>query len=799
MSQDYDPKANPENHPWSDINRSYSTALDPSLAAAAQEAVDNGLFGGTPDIELILQMIEAATGIDITELPVLGDIVEALTGVEDGDYSDIGSFVALLFGRDSALASRVSKIEGKIAVGAEFFDDFNRGDSGSAIGNGFTQGGSGQGMGIHDQAVQLVRDPLPASGRRYAICPQVTSGDDVTVAAVIHPRGTPPAPATSLFCRANATLTEFIFVNLFGGKCYLGRGTRSGNTWNFSDWKSDLNRSYSNSSTVELKADGTHYQVVIDGVLILDHNDVSGYPVDVSHRHTGFAMETWTAILAVPQFSGGLASYAVRSSTELNAVATAQLTAGNAATTATNAQTTAQNAQTAADNAVSDAVDQATAAIEPAIVEILAPVQNAVSLLQSTAPTKPYYETMNKTQDVTFPRFGLNSAPKKAATSSGAVDPFANRVMIDTGDADGGRDWYTSFTPAYLPTLSQVDGAFIPATYPGPRATVTFIAEAYSGSIPLQVIVGRMKSNGNAVLEWVSPNQTPLMPTSRVEWTVTMPEDLLFDVGENMWVAIHQYSVSGTPREIFGMEYADIPRGGDIYPPQAKFTIASSVSLSSFVGQEFAASGLVFTSRFVPWLAIGQRFSTLVVGRNFSDPFTDPMSSRWVQKSSTPATISSGYFTVSGSTDGVRRYLWHQPLATDDGVVEGKIGTGLNSRFLRLIMKSNSANTQYLALTVNSSSVDLDRVISESHTALASVSLSPGNGDSFRVVFIGNTFQVERKLSNSSTWNVLFTFVDSTAAVPTGEGYRYVGLGVERQVFVNSANWDSWSAFDQEI
>jgi hypothetical protein len=293
----------------------------------------------------------------VADVPIVGDIVEALTGVEDGDYTDLGTFASLLFGRDVSLASRVSKIENKIAIGAQYFDDFNRGDNDAVLGEGWTQGGNGQVLGIHDQAAQLKRDPLPDDGVRYAICPQVASADTVTVSAVIHPKGTPPAPRTSLFLRANAALTEFVYVNLFGGKCYLGRGTRSGNSWSFTDWKSNLTRSYSNSSTIEFKAEGTHYQLVIDGVLILDHTDVSGYPVDSSHRTVGFSLQTWTAILAVPQFSGGLASFALRSAVELEAVAVAQSTAAAAQTTATAANTTANTANEAATGLTATASD----------------------------------------------------------------------------------------------------------------------------------------------------------------------------------------------------------------------------------------------------------------------------------------------------------------------------------------------------------------------------------------------------------------------------------------------------------
>lgn len=269
---------------------------------------------------------------------ITNQIVGSITGLDSGGVASLTDFANELMGRDVSLAARVARIEGKIAVGAEFFDDFNRGDNASALGNGWRQGGGGQGLGIYDQAAQLDRAALPGDGRRYAISPTGSSNDDVTVAAVIHPRGTPSNPSTSLFLRANDTMTEFVYVNMFAGRCYMGRGTRLGNTWTFRDWTSNLAKSYSNSSTIEFKAIGNKYQLSIDSVLIMEHEDISGYPIDSGHRTVGFALQTWTGVLQIPQYSGGLASFAVRSSVELSAVQTAQQTAVAAQTTATEAQ-----------------------------------------------------------------------------------------------------------------------------------------------------------------------------------------------------------------------------------------------------------------------------------------------------------------------------------------------------------------------------------------------------------------------------------------------------------------------------
>ena len=176
----------------------------PSWSASSPifTAVINALIDGAIDI----------FGEDIGA--TLSEIIEALTGVEDGDSGDVGSFANLLLGRDESLASRVARIENKIALGAEFFDDFNRGDNDTVIGNGWSQGGDGQGLGIHDQAVQIKRDLLPDDGTRYAICPQVADGDNFTVAAVIHPAGVAANPETVLYARANTGFTAGVCVRM---------------------------------------------------------------------------------------------------------------------------------------------------------------------------------------------------------------------------------------------------------------------------------------------------------------------------------------------------------------------------------------------------------------------------------------------------------------------------------------------------------------------------------------------------------------------------------------------------------
>lgn len=81
---DYDPTRNPENHPYSEYNPGSRTALDPALRKAAEDARKGGLFGGSPDVTLIIDMIEQITGLDLSLLEdIIGGIQRTLNQIGD--------------------------------------------------------------------------------------------------------------------------------------------------------------------------------------------------------------------------------------------------------------------------------------------------------------------------------------------------------------------------------------------------------------------------------------------------------------------------------------------------------------------------------------------------------------------------------------------------------------------------------------------------------------------------------------------------------------------------------------------
>lgn len=268
-----------------------------------------------------------------------------------GDYVQTGlaNWVRNLLNLSSAHGAAIADLETKLAAGASFSDKFNRSDS-TLLGNGWLQGGEGQQLGIMDFAARINNLGIGV-GKRYAIAPVTLPGNDMSVQAIVNPAGVAVGAMTSLFLRANSDMTEFVYANIYGKSCYIGRGTRSGNTWSFTDWESSTTIGVSESDVVDFSCVGTTYQLLVNRRPILTHVDISGYPQDASHRKVGFQSETkFVGIL--PQYSWGLAGFAARSASFADLVGIAAQ-----ATQASADASTAVTAAAEAEQAAADALD----------------------------------------------------------------------------------------------------------------------------------------------------------------------------------------------------------------------------------------------------------------------------------------------------------------------------------------------------------------------------------------------------------------------------------------------------------
>ncbi|MBM4592047.1 hypothetical protein GS454_01305 [Rhodococcus hoagii] len=317
-----------------DITESTADALIRSEAESIYRgATDNfrvGILGGF---------------LNLTEF--IGSVVNKITGFV-GSLDDLGDWFTGWNKVHAANAAKIAVLENRLANGSTFADDFNRPDNKTTLGNGWIQGGQGQDLGIIDNAARIDNtEGLIGvdSGRRYAICPVPATENDVSVSTVVNPKGVMLGVNTTLFLRANETLTAFAYAHLGATSVSIGVGTRSGNTWNFTTWKSGNHR-LAEGSTIEFAADENVYRLFANGVLLLEHQDVAGAIVpDPTRRVVGFASETRIVNL-LPAYSWGLAAFSHRP-TEFADLSKLRQDAEDAKKAAEGAQGTVEDVQAA--------------------------------------------------------------------------------------------------------------------------------------------------------------------------------------------------------------------------------------------------------------------------------------------------------------------------------------------------------------------------------------------------------------------------------------------------------------------
>ncbi|QUD15890.1 hypothetical protein [Nocardia phage KYD2] len=409
---------------------------------------------------------------------------------------------------------------------------------------------------------------------------------------------------------------------------------------------------------------------------------------------------------------------------------------------------------------------------------------------------KQYWESMNKTEEATFPRALLQSIVVPGMDVAGSTgSATAGSGTSSHSHSNGSLNVPgATINPIYTPAVNVLEGGYIRMLYDGGRAVVTYIVEATASPCELYVVVARVQSDGDIEIVHVSPNQTPLITTSRFERSYEIPLPIAYTMGNSAFVGIHQRG-AGNVRPLFGIRMADIPRANTLYPPQQKATFTQSAVFSA--GTVIPAASMSFPSAsYTPYLSLGQSLTPAPpLKLIFHEGFDTGMPAIIIQKSVQAATVSSGVFVVSGTTDGIRRYVYAQSLNYDNHAVSGQIRNP-SGRVARLYMRHNPELTQGVALTVLSGSVIIDRVTGsgETFTALASQSLTVNSGDELRLKAEGFLYTAQRRVAG--VWTDLFSYNDAGGVIPVGESWRYTGLGNERQLFTNGGGWDYFHAED---
>ncbi|WP_054246372.1 DUF7257 domain-containing protein [Rhodococcus opacus] len=491
------------------------------------------------DLELLDYLVPILQDF-VGDVPIIGDLLEILSGVEDGTLDDVGSWVNNLIANLTGLGKNTNRIlmelQAKLAEGAKFTDTFDRANNSSSLGNGWVQGGGGAHLGILDNAARIDNSGgiLAPTGRRYAICPQTADSDSMTVAAGVNNAGVAVGAMTTLFIRANAALTEFVFANVYGKSVYMGRGTRTGTTWTFTDWTSKpTGVTIPEGALIELQANGNNYVLTCNGQTLLSHLDSSGYPVDASHRTVGFSSETRQVGL-FKQFSWGLVAFTLRSAVQLTALSTASTNASAALGTANSANNTAIDANTNAGTALEAAISAASTLAEFTAREEGG--QNSGTVITETFPTSPFGAQWG-VSDAT--QIGIQNAMANILNSSTTPgnyglrhttamvtdDHMAKIVIGQTGTntaptrilircASGGSSFVHCSVYANKIEIGRGSGAY--GTYATPWATLNSVTPKAGNTVEFRAVGNQyfVMLNGIQVLTYTDSGNTATVGAS---------------------------------------------------------------------------------------------------------------------------------------------------------------------------------------------------------------------------------------------------------------------------------------------
>jgi hypothetical protein len=422
---------------------------------------------------------------------------------------------------------------------------------------------------------------------------------------------------------------------------------------------------------------------------------------------------------------------------------------------------------------------------------------------------KQYSESMNLTEDCTFDRVHLNTVTVTGSGSgTGGDSDFDTATDSDTsGDVSVSVSVTVNVsvsvtvpvtvtatkTPFITTTLGKLEGGYIRAPRTRTYSALTFIVDAVaSNPAQLYVCMGRMLSNGNLLIEYVSPDLTTGLDNSRQEVTHNMPGDTVIPVdgGETMFAGVVQIGAGKNTRPLAGITMLNVPLSSGLYPPKQGFT-AATFTVAPTLGGLITVASTNFAADNIPWLGLGTRITGLVKPkRSYYDSFdradNSTLGPNWM---GVHPEIDANAVEFRGTSAGNQEVLYLYPMAYDDHQVTGARSSAVlfGSQTQGLFIRSNSDRSNCVILAWSNSAIELQRRVNGSYTSLGSYSRSNSVNDVFWVTAIGDTFRVYVNGTNIITY---------TGALSKGPQQRYVGLYVSRSGITNSGGFLSWSARD---
>lgn len=305
------------------------TAGEKSLAQQIIDTLLGNIAGILPDLEqwvtdsienfqqMVNQIADIFNGLIVTPINAAvqgvkdwfsdllpSQLVTATNNAVSSVATDFGAVAANLIDvAATILGIQNTTVENSTAIAA--INAANGGNGGSGVyfvdtfdrANSLSLGGDWTTVDPSSVDIQIVSNEVTAGttnfGTAVAVCNTEALGDNMSVAAVIGSLLSGLFYDSAIHVRMNATATTWVYLNVFSGKVYLGRATRSGSTITYNDWVSVTSGvSISKGTQVELRAEGSTYRAYVGGTLVASYTDAAvTHPVGASYRSSGFKVQ----------------------------------------------------------------------------------------------------------------------------------------------------------------------------------------------------------------------------------------------------------------------------------------------------------------------------------------------------------------------------------------------------------------------------------------------------------------------------------------------------------------------------
>lgn len=169
--------------------------------------------------------------------------------------------------------------------GTTFSDDFERAE----LGTGYTTYKFGRvaDLNIVGGQVQLNQKGDEGTGYVVAMPKMALTTDDQSVSVVMGRANQAANCGATLYIRAAADLSTFVYADIRANSVGLGRGTRT-TALNFTRWVT-VPTKINTGDTVTLQASGSNYQMLVNGFPVAGYNDsAKTSPVGAANRSFGF-------------------------------------------------------------------------------------------------------------------------------------------------------------------------------------------------------------------------------------------------------------------------------------------------------------------------------------------------------------------------------------------------------------------------------------------------------------------------------------------------------------------------------